>query len=161
MIRFDVTTPILAPAETVWEEAYKFARKGRIICETPCQVLAATELKLGYLYVLEEQADGSTSLRHVVDSAAHIRKALEAGEQLSAALDALAVQPGTRARGRIGTLLSVLGTLVAFALSVASGQTVAQKAHRMEEIKRKAEKKARQDNWSPRPAADDLGQAAS
>jgi hypothetical protein len=88
MDTFDKTISIQASPDLVWKEARRFAKKGRIISEKNHQLLVSIgKLKIGYVYLIHKQPDGSTLLRHVISSESAIRKALGSNRPISDELD--------------------------------------------------------------------------
>ncbi|NIS79509.1 MAG: hypothetical protein GTO14_04715 [Anaerolineales bacterium] len=143
MTIFDETTDVLAPPSLVWQEAYKLARRGRITHEEPNRFLVATQLKMGYVYLLEEQADGSTRLRHVIDTAAKVREALESDPDPWKAIDALTTLTATAER----ETLSAVSKVVNLAMGLFAGTDLASLrdlgAGQIAQVKRRAEKSAK------------------
>jgi hypothetical protein len=143
MTIFDETTTVQAPPTLVWEEAYKLAGRGRITHEEPNRFLAATQLKMGYVYLLEEQADGSTRLRHVIDTAAKVRAAIESDPDRWKAMDSLATLTATTERETLG----VVSKFVNLAMGLFAGTDLPSLREMGEgqiaQVKRRAEKSAK------------------
>jgi hypothetical protein len=116
MTIFDDTASVQAPINLVWREAYNLARKGRLEREEVNRILFATHLKLGYVYLMKENPDGSTYIRHVIDTASKTREALESNQDPWKALDELDSLTDTHGRekakktsGILQGLLSLIG----------------------------------------------------
>ncbi len=141
MALYDESIDIKAPPDMIWQEAHKIASRGRIIFEEPNRLLIATATGLGYVYLLEERADGSTRLRHVVESASNVRD-LEGEQDPWDALDALASRTDTTGRAVLG-----VGSSIALGGSSSLGEQA------MTQIKKRAERTARMAKWTPQPVA--------
>jgi len=146
MTIFDETTNVQAPTTLVWEQAYKLARRGRITHEEPNRFIVATQLKMGYVYLLEEQADGSTRLRHVIDTAAKVRAAIESDPDRWKAMDSLATLTATTERETLG----VVSKFVNLAMGLFAGTDLPSLREMGEaqiaQVKSRAEKSAKQAN---------------
>lgn len=144
MTIFDETTTVQAPPALVWEEAYKLARRGRITHEEPNRFLVATQLKMGYVYLLEEQADGSTRLRHVIDTATKVRAAIESDPDRWKAMDSLTTLTATTERETMG----VVSKFVNMAMGLFAGADLPSLREmggaQIAQVKNRAEKSAKQ-----------------
>jgi tetratricopeptide (TPR) repeat protein len=127
----------------VWHEVYKAARRGRIIFEEPGHsVVAAGSLTRGYIYLLEQQTDRSTDLRHIIENADRVQAALNTHQDVTAALDELAPHTDTLSPTFLQTLL---GTFLGSLSPAISGE------EQIQQIKKKAERAARKAGWIPQP----------
>ena len=113
MTIFDKSEVIQAPVHLVWQEAYKLARKGRIEVEEINMILFATHLKFGYVYLLKEQEDGMTVLRHVIDTSNKVKEGLDNNPDPWIALDNLASITDTPARENLGTAKKIIQMVLA------------------------------------------------
>jgi hypothetical protein len=113
MTVYDDTAIVEAPISLVWQEAYKLARKGRIQREEVNSIIFATSLKLGYVYLMKAQPDGTTFLRHVIDTAGKVGEALESNQDPWQALDALDTLTDTPTRETAGTFSKILQSILA------------------------------------------------
>ena len=106
---FDKTITIQASPNYVWEEALRFARKGRIKVRKENSLLVSKgTLMIGYVYFLEEQPGGSTLLRHVIGRPSAIEKAIESTRPLADALDEIAAHKDTVSETIVGIFMDLL-----------------------------------------------------
>ena len=111
MSHFDKTVSIQAPPDMVWQEAYRHARAGQIITDEPNRLLVAIHRKVGYVYWFEQEADGSTRLRHLIDSAPNVQESLRDVRDIPAALDALSARTDGSGQESLGLVVGLLATL--------------------------------------------------
>lgn len=138
MALFDRTIHIQAPRGIVWPRVRRLPSGWRVLLDQPDSLLVAADGGLGYVYLLERQADGSTRLRHLVEGESIIGEALETGQDLLAALVGPAEDP-------VDTDL---------ALDVAAVE------ERLAHIKRESEAGAQRLRWQPQAAGGEPSLAA-
>jgi len=146
MTIFDETTTVQASPSLVWNEAYKLARRGRITHEEPNRFLVATQLKMGYVYLLEEQADGSTHLRHVIDTAAKVRAAIESDPDRWKAMDSLATLTATTERETLGVVSKFVNLAMGLFADTDLPSLREMGEVQIAQVKKRAEKSAKQAN---------------
>ena len=145
MAMFDETENIQAPPDMVWHEVNKAANRGRIIFEEPGHsIVAVGSLDRGYNYLLEQRTDRSTDLRHIIENANRVQAALSTNQDFTAALNELA--PPTEPPSQ--SLIQILnGLFLAVLLPANEGE------EQIQQIKKRAERKARGAKWTPNPVA--------
>jgi hypothetical protein len=109
MNTFDKMITIQASPDLVWQESRRFAKKGRIISEENQQLLVSIgTLKIGYVYFINEQPDGSTQLRHVIGMKSAIEEALASSRPLPDALNGITLHTDTVSEVIAGFFLTFL-----------------------------------------------------
>ncbi|MGD8815501.1 MAG: hypothetical protein PVI78_13600 [Anaerolineales bacterium] len=143
MTIFDESVIVQASPTLVWNEAYKLARRGRITHQEPNRFLVATQLKMAYVYLLEEQADRSTCLRHIIDTAAKVREAMESDPDRWKAMDSLATLTATTERKNLGIVSKVAGLAVGLFAGADLPSLREMGAAQIAQVKKRAEKSAK------------------
>lgn len=143
MTIYDETTTVKAPPSLVWKEAYKLAKRGRITHEEQHKFLVATQLKMAYVYLLEEHGDGSTRLRHVIDTADKVREAIESDPDRWKAIDSLTTLTATTQRENLGTISKIASLAGALFASTDLPSLREMGAAQIGQVKKRAEKSAK------------------
>lgn len=113
MTIFDEVASVQAPINIVWRESFNLAKRGRLEREELDKILFASHLKLGYVYLMKENPDGSTYIRHVIDTANKVREALESNQDPWKALDELASLTDTPGREKAKKTSGVIQSIFA------------------------------------------------